>query len=239
MSKTVYPGVYQHRRIEEIKPDVFFLQGSVQIKPGLNISRNMTILRQNGELTLINAVRLDTVGLKELESLGKITYVVKIGHFHGMDDRYYLDTYGAKFCCLDGVDPQTTPKQNVLLKDGDIISGAKVLVFNNANEKECVLLLPEHEGILITCDSIQYFHDTTYMSWFAKIMLPLLGFKKGMLLGPPWLKTMTPKGSSLQSDFERILQEDFKIHISAHWGYCDDDVQGKIRMAIDNAFPKK
>ncbi|WP_332914161.1 hypothetical protein [Algoriphagus boritolerans] len=38
-------------------------------------SRNMTIVRENGNLTIINSVRLNDAALSELDRLGKVTNV--------------------------------------------------------------------------------------------------------------------------------------------------------------------
>ena len=39
---------------------------------------------------------------EDLAKLGKVAHVVKIGHFHGMDDRFYVETYKAKYWVLPG-----------------------------------------------------------------------------------------------------------------------------------------
>lgn len=43
----------------EIFPNVYLLRGSIKIAPMLQINRNMVILREGRELTVINAVRLN------------------------------------------------------------------------------------------------------------------------------------------------------------------------------------
>ena len=37
----------------------------------------------------------------------------------------------------------------------------------------------------------------------------LIGFKKTTILGSMWVKMMTPEGSSLESEFRRLLELDF------------------------------
>lgn len=66
-------------------------------------SRNMVIVRENGELTLINTVRLDEEGLTALEHLGHVKNVVRIGAFHGYDDAFYLDRYHAQLWAIKGM----------------------------------------------------------------------------------------------------------------------------------------
>lgn len=49
---------------------------------GIQVSRNMIILLQGHELTLISAVRLNDRGLQQLDRLGQVRHVVKLGAYH-------------------------------------------------------------------------------------------------------------------------------------------------------------
>jgi hypothetical protein len=51
--------VQPHGPLEELAPDLFVVRGSFKAAPLLRIGRNMTVVRQGGELVLLNAVRLD------------------------------------------------------------------------------------------------------------------------------------------------------------------------------------
>jgi hypothetical protein len=66
-------------------------------------SRNMTVVRDGNALTLINSIRLDGAGLAQLEALGRVAHVVKIGSLHGRDDAFYAAHYGARFWAAPGV----------------------------------------------------------------------------------------------------------------------------------------
>ena len=95
-----------HGEIETVFDDVFFVTGTSRPNFGgeqWQFSRNMTILRENGALTLVNTVRLDEAGLETLDGLGRVVNVVKIGGFHGIDDPFYVDRYGAKLWALPGM----------------------------------------------------------------------------------------------------------------------------------------
>ena len=90
-----FPPVEPHGSLEPIFEDAWYVTGSVVFKPLLRLPRNMVVLRHGDELTVINSVRLSADGESALDALGKVTHVMKIG-FHGMDDAYYLNRYGAK-----------------------------------------------------------------------------------------------------------------------------------------------
>ena len=90
-----------HGPIEPLFDDVWRVNGSLEMKPTMRLGRNMIVVRNGGELTIINSVRLDSGTEAQLKALGTIAHVVKIG-LHGMDDAYYVDTFGAKMWTLPG-----------------------------------------------------------------------------------------------------------------------------------------
>jgi hypothetical protein len=64
-----------------------------------------------------------------------------------------------------------------------------------------------------------------------------MGFPLRMLIGPMWLKAMTPEGGSLLPDFERILQLDFEHLIPAHGSVRNGAAKPAAMEAIGHAFP--
>ena len=265
LDSTTYPAATPHDPIEELFPrtepgydpdrlgvaeaagdqtplpdssDLFLVHGSVRMGPGVRISRNMVIVRQNQELTLISPVRLSAIEEAKLEALGTVAHVMRIGYFHGLDDRYYVDRYGAQFWCQAGSDNYAEPKADHRLEEeGTLpISEAELFVFKETKHPECALLLRRHGGVLITCDSAQHFADWSYCSFPARIASRLMGFSLTTQIGPPWKKAMTPAGGSLQSDFQRLLQLEFEHLIGAHGGLCRGGAHEKLREAVARAF---
>ena len=57
-----FPAPLPHGPIEPLTERVYAVRGGVRIKRVLRISRNMAIVRDNAELTLVNPVRLDADG---------------------------------------------------------------------------------------------------------------------------------------------------------------------------------
>jgi hypothetical protein len=188
------------------------------MKPGVIISRNMTVVKSGGGLTLINAVRLTAQGEAQLAKLGTVKNVVKIGHYHGRDDAYYVSEHGAVFWALPnakhpdyGTEAQVSSAENLPILD------AQLFVFDGANEAEAALLVARSNGVLVTCDAVQNWPNTARCSLPAKVVARLIGFtKRSAKIGPPWRKAMTPDGGSLQPDFERLAALKFDILIAAH-----------------------
>ncbi|GEM_PF-3074825 len=126
MIKKAFPKAMKHGDIEEVFSDVFFVTGSCSSRRPLpmKFSRNMTVVRDGNELTLINTVRLNEAGLKQLEALGQVKHVIRLAGFHGVDDPFYKDRYGAKVWSVDAVYNFTfdaEPKPAELERNGSVL----------------------------------------------------------------------------------------------------------------------
>lgn len=122
----------------------------------MRLSRNMTVIRDGDTLTVVNAVRLSAAGEAALEHLGTVKHVVRLGSFHGLDDRYYVVRYSAEFWCQANSTHYKEPAPTQTLAEGQglPIADAEILEFANAKRPECVLLMKRAGGILVTCNSL-------------------------------------------------------------------------------------
>ena len=156
--------IYPHGNIETIADDVFMVRGSIKLNPVLRISRNMGIVRQGNELTLINPIRLNTSVEASLKELGEITNIMGLGCFHGLDDAYYADHFKSKSWCQPGGKTYTEPTIDVEINATSPlpIDGAELFEFKGIPQPECALLLKRAGGILFTCDAIQHYGDYSY-----------------------------------------------------------------------------
>ena len=234
---TRYPPAQPHGALEELFEDVFRVHGSMRMAPGMRIDRNMLVLRQDGELTVIGPVRLDASGEAALDALGRVRHVLRLGNFHGVDDAYYVDHYGAEFWCQPNslAYPEPLPSQLMTEQSMLPVDGAELFLFRDTRHPEGAVLLPRH-GLLITCDALQHWSDREGCSLLARLVMPVLGFRRGSIVGPPWRKRMTPPGGSLQADFERLLNLEFAHQIGAHGGLCRGNARELARAAVARAF---
>ena len=83
--------IYHHGNVEEIAEDIFMLRGSIKMNPLVRITRNMGIIRNGDELSLINPVRVNAKVEAQIAKLGQIKHVIRLGCFHGVDDPYYVE----------------------------------------------------------------------------------------------------------------------------------------------------
>ena len=63
--------IYPHGNVEEIAEDIFMLRGSIKMNPLLRITRNMGIIRNGDELSLINPVRVSAKVEAQIAKLGR------------------------------------------------------------------------------------------------------------------------------------------------------------------------
>ena len=236
----MYPPAFPHDPITPIFHNVYLVHGSIRIGPGMRMNRNMVIIKSGDELTLINPVRLCDAALSQLEELGNVRHVLRLGDFHGLDDRFYVDRYHAEFWS------QARPKTYKLPIGTHVISAgatppvpdAEFFVYEAAKYPEACLLL-KNLKLLITTDSVQYWAEWSYTTFFTRCVLQMMGFKLTLLIGGPWLKRVTPKGGSLVADFERLLRLDFDHVIGAHGQILHDAAKPMLEAAIAKALPER
>ena len=233
-----YRPALPHGEIVEVFPDVFFVTGTTRPNFGggpMQYSRNMTILRDDGVLSLVNTVRLDDAGLARLDGLGDVANVVKIGAFHGIDDAFYLERYGAKQWALPKAEHFAGHATDIELVPGGRmpVTGASVFVFETSNQPEALLHLDREGGILISCDSLQnweevdeFFDDAT-----AKTMADM-GFIQAANIGPGWRQFSEPEAS----DFARIKALSFRHLLSAHGTPIRDQAFEKLSATFAREF---
>jgi hypothetical protein len=235
-----YAPAYPHDPIEEIARDLFMVRGSVRLNALMRITRNMAIVRHQGELSLVNPIRLDEHGERELLALGDIKRILRLGPLHGLDDPYYVDRLGAELWAQG--ESQTYPEPKIdqkLAADRPLpFPDAELFVFEGTKQPESALLIRRDPGILLTCDSIQHYGDYRHNTLLARLVMPLIGFPKTTVVGPIWLKMMTPEGASLKGEFERLLTLDFDGLLSAHGSLLASGAKKTVAAAVRKAFPK-
>jgi hypothetical protein len=233
-----YMRPFPHDPIEPIAEDVFVVRGSIQMNPLVRISRNMAIIRHRGELTLVNPLRLDAAGETELRGLGEVTRILRLGALHGIDDPYYVDTFKARLWSQAGGSTYTKPPIDHELTESSALPfpDAALFCFRGTKQPEAMLLLKRSRGLLLTCDAIQHYGDYRHNNLPARLAMPFIGFPRTTIVGPIWLKMMTPAGAPLQSEFERVLRWDFDSLLSAHGSYLATGAHAAVEAAVKRRF---
>ena len=239
------PPIYPHDSIEEIASDVYLVRGSIKMNALMTITRNMVIVRDAGELTLVDPIRLSPAEEKQLEALGVVKQIIRLGPLHGVDDAYYLDRYGASLWAPGLSQEYPEPKPDVVFHEETPppVPGARFFCFEGLRQPEAALLLESgragrNRGLLVTCDAIQNYGDYRFNNLLMRILMPFVGFPKRTIVGPLWLKMMTPEDGHLEGEFRRLLKLDFDQLISAHGSFLSSGARASCERAIEAAFKK-
>jgi hypothetical protein len=232
-----YAPAYPHDPIEAIGDDLYMARGSIRMNALGRISRNMAIVRHRDELTLVNPIRLDAAGEAQLKALGDVTRIMRLGSMHGLDDPYYVAEFGAELWAQAGGTTYPNPDIDCELSADTALPfpDARLFCFETTTQPESALLIREG-GILLTCDGIQHYGDYSNNSLIPRLLMPFIGFPRTTVVGPIWLKMLTPEGESLRGDFERLLALDFDALLSAHGSLLRSGAHEAVEQAVARAF---
>ena len=236
-----YSDALPHDPPKQIAEDLFVIHGCVRLLPVVRITRNMAVVRHQGQLTLINPVRMNEAGLGSLEELGEVSHVLRLGPLHGMDDSFYVDRYNATFWSFEGGTTYTTPAiSNPLVEDGALpFPGARLFAFRHMTEPEGAILLERAPGVLLTCDAVQSYSTPPHMpytAWLTRLILPLLGFPSETIIGPIWVKKLVEDRDGIRSEFERLMSLDFDQLLSAHGTFVARNAHAELERAFRKMF---
>lgn len=235
---TQYPAPMPHGEIQEVFKDVFFVSGTMKgefFGSMWQFSRNMTIVRENGKLTLLNSVRLTDAGLAALEKLGTVVNVVRLGDMHGIDDPFYIDRYKASFWALPGMHVQEgLTVDKVLSENGEMpFENCSLFEFRSVKRPECILRLDREGGVMIACDSLQnWIEPDQFFDEATVATMQKMNFFKPANLGPAWMYTNEPDAS----DFVRLKDIPFEHALCGHGYPLLNNGQKKFQQTFKEIF---
>jgi len=236
-----------HGELQSLFDNIWFVQGQVKMPMLIpaKISRSMTIYKSpiNGELTLINSMRLSKEGLDEMQKLGPIINVIRIGGFHGRDDLFYQREFDAKVFAIQGqtysrkMDTPITADEGYMKPDVWVsqashlpITNCKLKIFSSSNPPEAALLIREHDGVLVTADSLQNTpNPDKFVNLPMVLMLSSFGFWAEHNVGPGWVKFAKPRAGDIRS----IMELDFEHVLPGHGKAVIGDAKAKYRPKVE------
>ncbi len=233
-----YTPAWPHGPIQEVLPDIFVVTGTNKTQHdgvALQFSRNMTIIRTGRELTLVNTVRLSESGLDDLDALGNVSAIVRLGAFHGRDDAFYRDRYGGLLWTLGRVQHEHGARTDRLLQPGQPgpLADSTTLAFETSRQPEAALHLARHGGVLLTCDSVQNWGGADrYFSPATAKILKAQGLLRPVNISPVWLAACGAKAF----DFARLLERSFRHLISAHGPPLLNDAHARLTATVERVF---
>jgi hypothetical protein len=244
-SSQALPPAYKIKSISEIEDDVYLIQGKTSCRKAIQKNRNMVILRRHVignqyELTLINPIRIEENDMEELNKLGKIYSLIRLGSTIGeCEDQYYLNKYPNAIRLAPGNASNTSklPIHHLLTDHSFLLDErTQVFIFKGTSQPEAALLLQRPSGnILVTSESLESDQPSQGMSYFAKKskvksdMLP-------MVIPPSWLKNMSTKQGSLRDEFERLSKLDFSRQVGASGKWVHSHAKESTVLAVNKCF---
>jgi hypothetical protein len=233
-----FPPALPHSQLEQIFPDIFFVTGAMQtvlMNAPFQFSRNMTIIRDGNALTLINSIRLDDAGLEQLDALGRVAHVVKIGSLHGRDDAFYKARYGAIFWAAPDMVHEHGLVADRELRPGDGMpfTGCSVFDFRTTRMPECILHIDRAGGILVACDALMnLLAPDDYFSDQSSQRMKEMGFFQPANFGPVWFQMNEPKAQ----DFNFLKELSFRHAICAHGPPLCDTAKDAYSARFERVF---
>lgn len=170
-----------HDAIREVLPNIYMVTGANTEKIKgytCTMPRNMVIIKQGDELSLINSIRLTDDGLTELDKLGNVTHLISIGGVHGKDDPFYIDRYAPKTWRIKGMKGMSDYTADVDVVSGDElpIKDCKIEVIEIGSRQEGIVFLDQHGGVVILCDLfLAPCKNTRHMNLPIKVLFWYLG----------------------------------------------------------------
>lgn len=233
-----YTPVWPHGALQRVFPGVHVVVGTNRTHHAgvdFQTSRTMTVVCEDGALTLLNTVRLDDEGLAALAALGQVRHVVRLGAFHGRDDPFYCDRYGATLWALPAATHADGRAADRTLAPGGPfpVSDGAVFEFTSARLPEAAVLLAREGGILITCDAIQnWTHVDRFFSPQCGAMFEAQGLIRPANVPSTWREACQPS----PDDFTRLLALPFRHLISAHGEPLRDEAHARVAANVAAAF---
>ncbi len=225
-----------HGEIHEVFPDVFFVTGAMKgefFGAPWQFGRNMTIVREGDQLTLVNAIRLTDEGLQQLDALGEVAHVVRIGSLHGRDDAFYIDRNQATYWGLRGAPPIGLAVGEELRPDALPVRGMSLFRFEHTKLPEAILRLDREGGILISCDAVvNWAESDEFIDDATKERMQGMGFFAPANIGPVWRHVNEPKAD----DFVRLKDVAFKHVLPGHGTPLRDVAQTELHATFKRIF---
>ncbi len=227
--------------LTQLFEDVFWAWGTTRFFPGATFPRNMTIVREGDSLVVVHPVMMPPEEQARVEALGRIAHIVRLGDFHGMDDALYQEKYNAELWAPRGATfREGTRVDHELFEGGPTpFSDGAAFAFDVSRSPEMVIHLRRHDGMLLTCDSVQNWeHTAPGCSWLGALMAKPMGFRGRACIGPMWRKQNEPRdGTGFGPKFRSLLQLDVRHIVSAHGPPLKDTAQNDLQAAVDKLYP--
>jgi len=235
-----FPKPYPLDGVEEVFANIFEFRTTNEEKQfGLTFRfpRNMHVIKEGDDLTIVNSARLDDDELKELEKLGSVKNLVSIGCRHGKDDAFYIDRYKPKFWVTKNMKYRCNKKPDVELTPGGEMpfSDCDICILKTVKNSEGILIINREGGILLTCDAI--LANTQELGKQLKGVTAFLFKLSGVVSDlPPIPLTFRMDTKAKAEDYKPIKSINYIHLISAHGAAIKGDAKEKLEKSLQKTL---
>jgi len=220
--------------------DVYQVRGSADLldlvgKP--TVGRCMTIIVEGDELHIINSVRVKPDTEADILKLGKIKHVYKLGANHGLDDPYFVETFGATLWAMPGMKGRMgVEPQKQLTEDAELpMKGTKFMGFKACvKELEGAIWFERHGGMVVVCDTLTNYADPwDGYGTGGKLLIKAIAGSPGTHLSP-LRKNLVKQGGTAKGfgeDIVRLCDMKFDVMFSAHGWPLKPNADETVRKA--------
>ena len=204
----------------------------------------MAILKHGDELTLVNTQRIKDSQLEELDELGTVKNIVRLGA-HASGEPFYIERYpDAEYWLLEGAERHEGLQKEVRTLSDEAselpIPGMKVFQMAQAKIPEAQIIVPnDHGGVLVACDALQH-HESCIMPQ-ASIPVSLFYYARGISgvarVSPVVLDFafeahgIDPR-QIVTEHFDSVLQNEFESFIPGHGKPIFTDAYAIVRESL-------
>ncbi len=233
-----FPAAMPHGEFQELFENVFFVSGTMRgefFGSEWQFSRNMIVIREQSDLTLVNTVRLSDDGLTKLDALGTVKNVVRLGGMHGYDDPFYVDRYKAAYWVTKGMPDDKGLAVDHELEEGSALPFGQSSFFRFTTTKipEGILRLDREGGIMLSADALQNWEkpDEFFKQETVETMKGMNFFQKGNC-GVAWMHFSEPAAE----DITRLSKIPFAHALCGHGEPLLGDAQAAYHATFKRLF---
>ena len=226
---------------EQVFDDIWWAWGTTRFGPDAMFPRNMFIIRDGRDLTVVHPVLLPEAMQARVEALGRIKNIVRLGDFHGMDDAAYVERYRPTVWWPQGATDREGVTPGKALKPGGKLplKNASLFSFEASAAPEVALHLERHGGVLLTCDSVQCWGTRPPGCNLAGLaMSQQMGMVAPATIGPGWRQMCEPKDApGFGPGFRALLDAfDFDTILSGHGAPLRGGAKATLAASVTAAY---
>lgn len=220
--------------LKAIAPDIWHVPHNF-IANGLPVSSRMTVVRlRDGSLWLHSPVPLSNEDRAELQSLGRIKYVIAPSKTHHLFVSECLSAFSqAELFGAPGLSMKRPDLNNMIelktVVESDWREDLEQIFFDGIPFGNETVWFHKSSQTLIVTDLCQYWQGDLPLA--AKLYAHLTGVRKKLAV-PRTVRWLVKNRQAAQTSAQKILQWPFKRVIVAHNAIVEDDAYAAVKEAF-------